>query len=201
MQDFELSEPNFHPSGWLVQEIELSQLIIRPGRHLVQDFELSEPIRARADSESSISCPNTTKTRPQPRFRIRKVRNPAPNAQPARAEATHPYAKRTPALPERRACLRDARKLLRESAAKRAPTPQARRVCLRDAGGGAALKASGTACSPAYATRTKGLSSRCGGRRGNRSALCLMRRPPRKPAARLARRPILPGRRVCLRWW
>lgn len=67
--------------------------------------------------------------------------------------------------------------------------------------GGAALKASGTACSPAYATRTKGLSSRCGGRRGNRSALCLMRRPPRKPAARLARRPILPGRRVCLRWW
>lgn len=162
MQDFELSEPNFHPSGWLVQEIELSELIIRPGRHLVQDFELSEPIRARADSESSIPCPNTTKTRPQPRFRIRKVRNPAPNAQPTRAEATHPYAKRTPALPARRACLCDARKPLRESAAKRAPTPRARRVCLRDAGG-AAPKASGAACSPAYTVRTKGLSSQCGG--------------------------------------
>lgn len=185
MQDFELSEPNFHPSGWLVQEIELSELIIRPGRHLVQDFELSEPIRARADSESSKSCPNTTKTRPQPRFRIRKVRNPAPNAQPTRAEATHPHAKRTPmpparkarlrdarrpfrrpaarlvrrpVPPERRACLRDARKLLRESAAKRAPTPQARRACLRDA-----------------------------------------RRPSRRPAARLVRPPVPPGRRACLR--
>lgn len=200
MQDFELSEPNFHPSGWLVQEIELSELIIRPGRHLVQDFKLSEPIRARTDSESSISCPNTTKTRPQPRFRIRKVRNPAPNAQPTRAEATHPHAKRAPALPARRACLCDARKLLRESTAKRAPTPRARGFASAMRGE-AAPKASGAACSPACTVRTKGLPPRCGGRRGNRSALCLMRRPPRRPAARLARRPILPEQRVCLRWW
>ena len=64
-----------------------------------------------------------------------------------------------------------------------------------------APKASGAACSPAYTARAKGLSSRCGGRRGNRSALRLMRRPPRRPAARLARRPILPGRRACLLWW
>lgn len=175
MQDFELSEPNFHPSGWLVQEIELSELIIRPGRHLVQDFELSEPIRARTDSESSKSCPNTTKTRPQPRFRIRKVRNPAPNAQPTRAEATHPHANRTPMPPARKARLRDARRPFRRPAARlaRPPVPPGRRACLRDAGG----------------------------RRGNRNALCLMRRPPRRPAARLARRPIPPGRRVCLRWW
>lgn len=199
MQDFELSEPNFHPSGWLVQEIELSELIIRPGRHLVQDFELSEPIRARADSESSISRPNTTKTRPQPRFRTRKVRNPAPNAQPTRAEATHPYAKRTPALPARRACLCDARKLLRESAAKRAPTPRARRVCLRDAGGCSEGRRRGLLAR--LHRQNEGLVFAMRGRRGNRSALCLMRRPPRRPAARLARRLILPGRRVCLRWW
>lgn len=77
-----------------------------------------------------------------------------------------------------------------------------------------------------YTASTKGLPPRCGGscsegqrrgllarlhrqneglvfamrgRRGNRSALRLMRRPPRRPAARLARRPIPPERRVCLR--
>lgn len=200
MQDFELPEPNFHPSGWLVQEIELSELIIRPGRHLVQDFELSEPIRARTDSESSKSCPNTTKTRPQPRFRIRKVRNPAPNAQPTRAEATHPYAKRTPALPARRACLCDARKPLRGSAAKRAPTPRARRVCLRDAGGSCS-EGQRRGLLARLHRQNEGLVFAMRGRRGNRSALRLMRRPPRRPAARLARRPILPGRRACFRWW
>lgn len=200
MQDFELSEPNFHPSGWLVQEIELSELIIRPGRHLVQDFELSEPIRARTDSESSKSCPNTTKTRPQPRFRIRKVRNPAPNAQPTRAEATHPYAKRAPMPP--------ARRVVSAMRGSCSGSPSRSALLCRQHG------------RPAFAMRgdcsegqRRGLLAGLhrqneglvfamrGGRRGNRSALCLMRRPPRRPAARLARPPTPLGRRACLLWW
>lgn len=200
MRDFELSEPNFHPSGWFVQEIELSELIIRPGRHLVQDFELSEPIRARTDSESSKSCPNTTKTRPQPRFRIRKVRNPAPNAQPTRAEATHPYAKRTPMPPARRVCLRNAGELLWESVTKRTPMPPARKARFRDARRPFQRPAPRLARPPTLPERRACLRD-AGGRRGNRSALCLMCRPPRRPAARLARRPILQGRRACLLWW
>ncbi len=146
-----------------------------PGPTFGAGFELSEPIRARTDSESSKSCPNTTKTRPQPRFRIRKVRNPA-------TKTRNPPAQKLPTHTRSAPLHRQDEGLV---FAMRGSCSGGRRRGLL-----AGLH-----------RQNEGLVFAMRGRRGNRSALRLMCRPPRRPAARLARPPTPPARRVCLRWW